>query len=568
MHKKKSQSILDFIFAFIAILVLTIGLVRIWMWFHANYASRQVAFQESRLSAGIAGIHSTYERFGYKPVDIGSSEECPDCVYKPLDLTEEWVFRGQPSGTVTAPGEGEGPPGAGSIENTCKTQCLSAPDCVNEDGTFNFNCTCYAQCMCNAQIQPTITIYQDQIRMFNEQAAMLRASAESMRDAAEKCDDPWELCWWGDWGRTPRELRRAARKLDWTADDLLEMAARLQNQINRMQACCNYTTPEQQASCLDQFSKETECETDCYNRTHGVYVACRESYGSGGWPFGFLWTNWCKINYQLSYYNCASPCKTIGIEPCEQRVNSIIAFLQEQINLISESGIDNLINEINTTIAECNAEAQEECSNLDPWEQWQYRAQCETECEPTCAGKYGWEHQICMDECVDNCVYQKCYEDKRNDCCKNCCHSLGGDPTYFGAGGSQTPSPGGRRGAGPTYFAAGGGGGLAFWQGGGWGRNCDTPTTNCDEECLDSCTPQCSNPGQDVDYKCYEQCLNACPKCGLSELARRLQMYDIDNLRQAIEELPNCCNYPSDESQNDCIMDILDQYVGQPLSGD
>jgi hypothetical protein len=80
---KKAQAILDFVLVFGIILVFLVGLVRIWVWFNANYARRNLDYQHTRLIAG-------------KPNNISAG------IYidRPLDLDEDWVFEGKPSGRV------------------------------------------------------------------------------------------------------------------------------------------------------------------------------------------------------------------------------------------------------------------------------------------------------------------------------------------------------------------------------------------------------------------------------------------------------------------------------------
>ena len=51
-NSTRSQVILGFIFAFMVTVLLALGIVRIWTWFNANYAHRELAYQKSRLKAG------------------------------------------------------------------------------------------------------------------------------------------------------------------------------------------------------------------------------------------------------------------------------------------------------------------------------------------------------------------------------------------------------------------------------------------------------------------------------------------------------------------------------------
>jgi cytoskeletal protein RodZ len=85
---KTGQSTLELVLAFIAVVWLAVGITRIWTWFNVNYANRQVGYEKTRFWAG---QDTTYDSSS-QPFDIGS---------QPLDLTEDWVFRGVPSGKVT-----------------------------------------------------------------------------------------------------------------------------------------------------------------------------------------------------------------------------------------------------------------------------------------------------------------------------------------------------------------------------------------------------------------------------------------------------------------------------------
>jgi hypothetical protein len=110
--KKKAQSILDFILAFGALIFLTAGLVRIWVWFNANFAKSVVDYQNTRLAAGNAL----------------ANQSAPLNSYDPLDLTENWVFYGTPSGTVgsSSPGYDEASAVEGGGSNGASDVCNQA----------------------------------------------------------------------------------------------------------------------------------------------------------------------------------------------------------------------------------------------------------------------------------------------------------------------------------------------------------------------------------------------------------------------------------------------------------
>ena len=99
--KKRSESIVDFLLVFIAVGMFTLGITRIWVWFNANYAGRQVDYQESRALAGKAGTYNNlgqnatthlYPKIGTAAKDLPTGISCPSCAHKPLDLPEKWVF--------------------------------------------------------------------------------------------------------------------------------------------------------------------------------------------------------------------------------------------------------------------------------------------------------------------------------------------------------------------------------------------------------------------------------------------------------------------------------------------
>lgn len=214
---RQGQSILGFVFAVIILIALSVGLTRIWSWFTINYGVRQIRYQNSRITAASpAGSGNQY-----------LSAQINPALYKPLDLTEKWVFTGQPSG-----GEHYDFLPVTSIQDAeakCKLQC---PDCVRHDPpgctcgdaactcTAIPDCPCYAQCICTENIAPQLAMYDEQIRTFKNAARDMRTQAKSMEDKADECDDPWDLCWWGGFGAPGKQLREAARQLRKQGDRL------------------------------------------------------------------------------------------------------------------------------------------------------------------------------------------------------------------------------------------------------------------------------------------------------------------------------------------------------------
>ena len=82
----RSQALLDFVMIFGILVAFMVGLTRIWLWFNANFAKRNVEYQNRRLEAGTASS--------------GWSLNYEDSVFR---IDDDWVFRGQASGSVGMP---------------------------------------------------------------------------------------------------------------------------------------------------------------------------------------------------------------------------------------------------------------------------------------------------------------------------------------------------------------------------------------------------------------------------------------------------------------------------------
>jgi len=391
INSRRAQSIVDFAVAFIAVAGLIVGIVRVWIWFNANYAKRQASFQTSRLIA--AGPERPYAT-KKAPVSIGSTSACPDCAYKPLDLTEDWVFKGTPSGTVSGAEVGEeGTLGPGSAcDNQCKTQCLGQASCIGLDGDFDTSCACYKTCAltctCQTQVQTMVDIYQSQATSLQSQASSLRNSAGSMRDTAEECDDPWEICWWGDWGKTPGELRDAANELDYNATSLEHTAAKASQHATDTAACCEKEDAGLQSQCLKDVETDANCDQTCMTQAQAFYDQCKQS--------GNVFTSLlCPFKAQINYQACFNSCMGAESATCGERVNSVISSLQAQIeNLNStKNSYSGMADEINNTLSSCAGNATATCNSS-----------CAEASDPTAC-------------------YNQCYEAERNNCCQqNCCN--------------------------------------------------------------------------------------------------------------------------------------------------
>ncbi|MBI4982888.1 MAG: hypothetical protein HZC15_07160 [Candidatus Omnitrophica bacterium] len=272
MNKRKSQSILDFIFAFVGILILVIGIARIMVWFNANFAAREVAFQKTRLQAGTPTVQDAR-------TDLVSVVP-----FRPLELTEEWVFKGELGQQVEA-WRGGIFNGAGFSPTECINQCSAKPECFDAKGKFDKNCSCYVRCICVSRIQPMINAMTSQVQQYcgvNEDcnkiarrrcgdgmACSFWRNGNSMWDKAKKCDDPWEICWWGNWGKTASELKKAARKLWELAAKFEAEGRKLKQKRDGMKACCNQNIVADQQRCFcnikeENPQKQLECRCSTY----------------------------------------------------------------------------------------------------------------------------------------------------------------------------------------------------------------------------------------------------------------------------------------------------------------
>jgi len=114
--RRKGQSILDFILIIGSVLILMVGLIRIWIYFNANIAKRSVDYQNTRLAAGTA-TSSHFSGVTYTD--------------SPLGIDDNWVFKGIPSGSVGTPLPGSNAtinPVTGGGEDGTSAVCTSAQE--------------------------------------------------------------------------------------------------------------------------------------------------------------------------------------------------------------------------------------------------------------------------------------------------------------------------------------------------------------------------------------------------------------------------------------------------------
>jgi len=483
INSKRSQSIIDFAVAFIAIAGLIVGITRIWIWFNANYAKRQAAFQTSRYLA--AGPDRPYSDTNKKPVDIG---------FIPLDLTEDWVFKGTPSGTVSGTMlSGEVTSGPGSpCDLKCMPECLGQAGCKSLEEDFDRNCVCYKDCALNCYCLEDANnmgnIYADQATQLSSQAKSLRESAATMRETAKQCDDPWEFCSWFGGRKTSLELKDAANEQDYIARNLEISAEKFEQRIVDLKACCGKKEEELQKQCKEDIETETNCDAKCGESSNAVYKQCRADLGSRQGQ-GF-----CASLAEKSYQSCFGSCLKKENTPCDERVKGVSSSLQSQVqnlNSTKDSYVA-VINEINNTLSSCASSASTDC-----------KSSCEKDvdpkvCQDSCAKDA--DPTACFNKCYasakDDC-FNNCYEPARNSCCQsNCCN------------------------------------------GSSWGRGCDLPDTNCDGSCGSSGCPKCG----------LSKTIPAI-NTEIQDITNRISV-----LQRKILELPSCCsNFTDPLDQNSCI---------------
>jgi len=335
------QVFVGFVFAFLGLLLLAIGLVRIWAWFGGNVANRSYNYQKTRVASA-------------------SGRDVPlNVTAKPLTLTKDWVFNAKTAGGENfdkievsdykdaemedarkccrgccsgdeedGPLSSEGDDGSGcscalisegngvlppdldtnnnkydnneEIDACFQTVNVTAVDESKDDGStvtttekqYMYDCPCQLRCECRAGVQQKVDMLRLEAKTYvgedlsrdtfggsdsdttvgdfghfkdkaigaeegiYGQAGNLVHEAEALRVKANDCDDPWEICWWGGFGRTATELRAAASDLDSMAKEMFERAIRLVGNdgthgfVDDYYHCCDKDTELQQDVCL------------------------------------------------------------------------------------------------------------------------------------------------------------------------------------------------------------------------------------------------------------------------------------------------------------------------------
>ncbi len=343
--RRGAQVFLGFVFTFMALVLLIVGIIRIWVWFDGNMAGRSFNYQKTRIYAGTA-----------KNVPL-------EVVNKPFALDKDWVFKGRADGssfTPVTPIELAVP--TGNVQECCTDCCsgdkvgisdCSASGCkasgcscaplpsgqswppdpkgtpytddvascivpvMNSDGKqatipvvdsfgnpvldsqgdpettpetqYDPTCLCHERCLCRAEADQHVnallqeacmyvgdTTYSNgqcdaqhmsALQAFSEtvdnqsnsnfdafkthlnagQVGALMNEAGQLRNKANDCDDPWEICWWGGFGKTADELNDAAQGMEDMAHQMYDRAVRLVGNgqggyVGAFYGCCEKST--------------------------------------------------------------------------------------------------------------------------------------------------------------------------------------------------------------------------------------------------------------------------------------------------------------------------------------
>jgi len=562
-NRRIGQSILGFVFSFIVVLALAIGITRIWLWFTSNFAQRQDEYQDTRM---VAANKDSYGAFNNDTAYLGSSTIDP---IAPLDITDDWVFAGRTDQEISFVLQ---PIGMADAEERCRA---AHPECViehvGENGIIIYeireDCYVYDKCMCERNTEAKLAALAGQIDALDDAERAMRSEAAELRRQAEECDDWWELCWWAGFGVTARKLKDSANKIDAEANKLAARKAEIQARYNDINNCCQnpvYTNLDEMNACLDLIAAN-QCpmliqgykdEWDSQIAELGVRISEANNIING--ITSGLAGNGCAEYAEL---RCQKDCAEPAIEPCKAPCYTWAEDRCED---------------------QCDAEAEDWCANTspmfggcqglppgDPFDNcmalcvpprssdcqddhcdttmtdWQLENDCGSdwgrfwwycwnvrECfqcddagnNPPCYGYCMWTEEV--PPCVENCMTTGAGLDYEEECCESFCCLDNNDGLFYNCELKvmhQTQSYGQY----PPWWDSLPGGERAYlhpWVNNNvecgnnppdlWGRGCVEPTEDCDEGC--------DIMASDIPLS---ECINMVegPLCGLSTLRDRLQ---------------------------------------------
>jgi len=253
-----SEALLEFILAFIAAGILLVGLVRIGIWFGANYAKSHYHYQEGRFFAGNIMAYNQTSRNSTAPVSIGGNATYPDLPYQRLNLTEDWLFGKDPEYTITGKNYTVATVSADEICRLPPSQggCLGEPGCGSDPETLNMECPCYVHCVCDIEMNKTITKMNNEIAEHNgtisDYEGQISELAPLIRD---KCHwfDP--RCWFRSQepkldDQSKKDIKQAITVFWDNRNQTIVDRDVLKNKTENYPPCCDETNSTLQKECL------------------------------------------------------------------------------------------------------------------------------------------------------------------------------------------------------------------------------------------------------------------------------------------------------------------------------
>lgn len=331
----------------------------------------------------------------------------------------------------------------------------------------------------------------------------LIGAAMELEYAANDCDDPWEIAWWGGFGATAKELRKAANKLRGNANRQAALAATYSDRVHKLKACC-----ETMGDCIS-ISKchqkvDTQEKQDCFK-------VCDDETGV------------CMDKVQQ--------------EDCPIIRDELSGVWQTKINELRQDIIN-----INAAVAFMNETVSPECPN---WARTKCHSKWHSECTDrytTCRFNHNLGREVCTfdqdgyNTCYNN-NYPPCVIEKKTECCESAYCEDSGSSVSCWALYDWNPSPWWDE----HYRAFR----LRQHTDKSENRDCSAPSEGCDGSCT----------FEQVDG-------NNCPKCGLEKLAETLRLSipgierEIRDLRAKMAAIANCCDssqYSTFDKQIECI---------------
>ena len=126
MYAKRShkwgQVFLGFVFAFIALILLTVGLIRVWAWFSANLSGRSYYYQRTRINSSRGVQYSELDK----------------ATHRPFALDDDWIFKGKTPHMPVMHLENLDPDGGIDAAMCCENCCTGkahAAGCACKQGT-------------------------------------------------------------------------------------------------------------------------------------------------------------------------------------------------------------------------------------------------------------------------------------------------------------------------------------------------------------------------------------------------------------------------------------------------